>query len=385
MPKIAPQPRALKPPATPEIGIPDRSVSALAQLSSTIGNAALRRLLQRQSYFDSAEDQPGTISGGADYGGMLPSDGDDGVASIPEQGDEPGSSLPPTEDSSKSAWPSMPEMPEPSDLDGIIDYFAPQTDPLYSHSGCTTDFCAPFATQREAWWFRFFAGPALEAAIAAHTFSPAVARMYYIHLKGGSSSPVTPSLLRNDFEQATATTNAVLMFAERLREKYEQTPPAFPQGASMIEVDIAQELPQEVKDLNDPASSRRMDFSHPGEAPSIVAGGIGHDQTAHMIGAQPSQFNDERIASGKATVTKNPDGTLTIRVHAHFKVVDTVDMCPGNCGGTDEQVITRPLSWLEASGISGDVPIEIEFDAPEQTATTRPKAPGGGGRNPFGG
>jgi len=170
-----------------------------------------------------------------------------------------------------------------------------------------------------------------------------------------------------------------------LREKYEQNPRRSHRVWTQSRSIWTQELPQEVKDLEDPASPRRMDFSHAGEAPSIVAGDLGKDQTAHSIGAQPSQQDDRRIASGKATVTRNPDGSLTIRVHAHFVVLDTVDMCPGNCGGTDEQIITRPLSWLEASGISGDVPISIEFDAPEQTATTRPKAPDGGGRNPFGG
>jgi hypothetical protein len=397
LPPSAARRDALRQPAGLAVAVADRSPASIARLSSTIGNAAMRRLLQRESYLSAMDND---FSVNPSSGGSLPSTGGgsripeqpdgpasylpgrDGGASIPQQPGGPASALPPTDELTEAG---MPEMPEPGDLEGIIDYFAPSTDPLYSHSGCTSDFCAPFATQRKAWWFRFFAGPALEAAIAAHTVSPGVASLYLTHLKGGSSSPVSSWLLKNDFAQATATTHAVMMFAEHLREKYEQAPPTFPPGIDSIEVDLVQELPQEVKDLDDPASPRRMDFSHPGEAPSIVAGGIGKDQTQHLIGAQPSQQDDRRIASGKATVTKNPDGTLTIRVHAHFEVLDTVDMCPGNCGGTDEQIITRPLSWLEASGVSGDVPIRIEFDAPEQTATTRPKAPGGGGRNPFGG
>ena len=348
----------------------------------------MRRLIQRQSYLDSVDDEPGTISGGADYGGMLPS-GNDGVAGIPEQGEEPGSSLPSTEDNSKASWPSMPEMPEipdePGDLGPIVDRWAPTNPTLYPKSGCTPDFCAPFSTNSEAINFRRLATVPLLAAIAAQTGSATVANLYRQHLWGGVSSPVDLSSSKGEFEQASATTNAVLMLAENLRAKYENTPPAFPQGIDTIEVDLAQELPQEIADIDDPASSRRMDFSTPGETPSIVAGGIGKDQTAHAIGAQPSGQDDSRIASGKATVIKNSDGSLLIKVHAHFEILDTVDMCPGNCGGTDEQVLTRPLSWLEASGISGDVPVKVEYDGPEQAATTKPKAPGGGSRNPFGG
>jgi hypothetical protein len=42
-------------------------------------------------------------------------------------------------------------------------------------------------------------------------------------------------------------------------------------------------------------------------------------------------------------------------------VKDTVDLCPGNCGSDAEQVATVPISWFEATGISGDVPFWVEF------------------------
>ena len=52
-----------------------------------------------------------------------------------------------------------------------------------------------------------------------------------------------------------------------------------------------------------------------------------------------------------------------------FKIHDTIDLCPGNCGAITEQDATIPLSRFEATGLSGDVPFEIEFPAPAAALT----------------
>jgi hypothetical protein len=118
-----------------------------------------------------------------------------------------------------------------------------------------------------------------------------------------------------------------------------------------------------------------MDFAIINEIPGNIAGGIGKNQLTTPVGAQPAPFDDSRTAVGTATVTKNPDGTMTITTNITFTVKDTIDLCPGNCGATVEQTATRPLSWLEASGVSGDVPFTVEFAAPARTVTTNPTTP----------
>jgi hypothetical protein len=93
------------------------------------------------------------------------------------------------------------------------------------------------------------------------------------------------------------------------------------------------------------------------------------------VGARPAPFDDSRTAGGTATVKKNSDGTLTVTPHLSFTVRDTIDLCPGTCGADIEQTATRPLSWLEASGVSGDVPFSVEFPGPARTFTVTPSGP----------
>ena len=50
-------------------------------------------------------------------------------------------------------------------------------------------------------------------------------------------------------------------------------------------------------------------------------------------------------------------------------VRDTIDLCPGDCGTSLEQIATVPMSQFEATGIAGDVPFTVEFPAPAGTLT----------------
>jgi hypothetical protein len=118
-----------------------------------------------------------------------------------------------------------------------------------------------------------------------------------------------------------------------------------------------------------------MDFDVINEIPGNIAGGIGKNQASTPVGAQPAPFDDSRTATGTATVTRNADGSMTITTDIHFTVRDTIDLCPGNCGAVVEQTATRPLSWLEASGVSGDVPFTVNYTAPSRTVTTGPVTP----------
>jgi outer membrane protein OmpA-like peptidoglycan-associated protein len=123
-----------------------------------------------------------------------------------------------------------------------------------------------------------------------------------------------------------------------------------------------------------------MDFNTIGTAPGNLAGGVGKTQTTCSVGATPSPADDARILTDvKGTTVRNPDGSITVTPTLHFKVVDTVDLCPGNCGSDigviNEQLATIPMSRLEASGVSGDVPFFVEFSTTQAPFTVPPPAP----------
>ena len=105
----------------------------------------------------------------------------------------------------------------------------------------------------------------------------------------------------------------------------------------------------------------RMNFDIPGEIPGNIAGDIGTDQLACPAGAKPSPFNDERRADGDAVLTVDGAGGMTVSPTIRYTVRDTIDLCPGNCGTSLEQVATVPISQFEATGISGDVPFTVDF------------------------
>lgn len=106
-----------------------------------------------------------------------------------------------------------------------------------------------------------------------------------------------------------------------------------------------------------------MNFGYPREVPGNLVGGIGKDQTACKAGAKPSPFNDERSAKGTVKITRDGSGTLIVEPAITYTVKDTIDLCPGDCGTSLEQLATVPISQFEATGISGDVPFTVKFPA----------------------
>ncbi len=100
------------------------------------------------------------------------------------------------------------------------------------------------------------------------------------------------------------------------------------------------------------------------DIPGNLAGGIGKDQAANPIGKSPSLQDDSREASIRATLTRDQHSGVIVTPNIRFTIKDTVDLCPGHCGGVPEQVATIPLSRFEATGLTGDVPFIVEFTAP---------------------
>ena len=123
-----------------------------------------------------------------------------------------------------------------------------------------------------------------------------------------------------------------------------------------------------------------MDFNTIGTAPGNLAGGVGKTQTTCAVGATPGAVDDARILTDvQGTLIRNPDGSITVTPTLHFRVIDTVDLCPGNCGSglgmINEQLATYPMSRLEASGVCGDVPFTVDFTAAQPSFVVPAPAP----------
>jgi hypothetical protein len=171
------------------------------------------------------------------------------------------------------------------------------------------------------------------------------------YLFGGASPQNLSGKFAGDFTSSATTAKTTDFLVQELKKSIESSPPPFPAGAPIATVDMPSRIPAAISAIGKPGDLDQMDFNVIGEIPGNIAGGIGKDQTTCPIGAQPSPFDDDRTAAGTALVTKNPDGSLTVMPTITFTVQDTIDLCPGNCGATIEQVATVPLSRFEAAGL----------------------------------
>ena len=309
------------------------------------GNAAVKRMLKQPTVQREGE------------GGFF--DGLPGLGDFPSLDDIPLPQL-----------PSLEDLP----LEQIVDQFAPSAPSIAPNPDCTSDFCAPLSSRTRAQAFKgVVAGPIL-AGIAAKV-NTRVVGLWRQHIFGGSPPQNLSSEFGTDFTTSRTTAQITDNLVAALKANIEANPPTFPPGVDTVTVDIPSRIPAALAEIDNPASAGKMDFGIINEIPGNIAGGIGKNQASTPVGAQPAPFDDSRTAVGTATVTKNPDGTMTITPNITFTVKDTIDLCPGNCGAVVEQTATRPLSWLEASGVSGDVPFTVDFAAPPRTVTTNPVTP----------
>lgn len=229
-------------------------------------------------------------------------------------------------------------------------------------SECPEDFCVPFSSSLEAQAVRAASAPILLGGIAAKV-SPRVVPLWNQYLFGGTSPIDVSSDFGSDFILSQTTESTTTFLNNELKAELEIHPPAFLPGQNIIEIDIPTTIPAAVAEINTPGSNHEMNFNAIGEIPGNIAGGIGTTQLSCPVGAKPSPFNDSRLVRGKALVVLNPDNSLTVFPFFNYTVKDTIDLCPGNCGASIEQIATIPMSRLEASGISGDVPFTVNFSS----------------------
>jgi hypothetical protein len=110
-------------------------------------------------------------------------------------------------------------------------------------------------------------------------------------------------------------------------------------------------------------------YNHPFNAAANIAGAVGTEgEGSDVFGDDDRKVGGPVIIEVDAIdpVTGMMSGEVRWQPHVHAK--DTVDFCPGNMGNSWQQSYTVPMSKLEASGLTKDVPITIDYDLETHTA-----------------
>jgi hypothetical protein len=239
---------------------------------------------------------------------------------------------------------------------------APKATTCGGPSNCPDTFCKPFKSENMARSQRDKSMMFLLAGIGA-TVSSRVMPLWSEYLLGGSPPQNLSSKFGGDFAASPTTAKTTNFLVDALKRNLTASPPTFPAGLSTTVIDLKSIIGTEISEINTSGAKNEMNFNFPSDIAGNIAGGIGDNQTTCMSGAQPSPFNDERLATGIATVIKTGTGDLNVFPLINYIVKDTIDLCPGNCGTSMEQIATVSMSQFEATGISGDVPFTIEFSA----------------------
>ena len=241
----------------------------------------------------------------------------------------------------------------------------PGTGAVFSKAGCPSNFCDPFKDVTQAKIDLALTAPFLLAGVAK-VVSPRAVPLWASYLAGGSAPKDLTSSFGADFTAAERTTKTAEFIIRNLKIEIAGNHRAIMGSAASVTVDLTPRMPRTLAAIDNQSNPNAMDFNAIGEIAGNIAGGIGKDQLANKIGAQPSPFDDSRTATMKATLTRVPGG-INVNPAIDFEIRDTIDLCPGNCGAVTEQDATIPMSRFEATGLSGDVPFVVRFPAPAAT------------------
>jgi hypothetical protein len=231
---------------------------------------------------------------------------------------------------------------------------------------CPDDFCLPFPTQQEALADRASDGESVLSTIAtANARAVALYRKYIFD--PGPAGDISAEYA-SDFSSSVNTRSVSEQIHPLVQADIQSHPPALPADGGPVTVDYETDPSRDaLKQQFNRLATDGLVFNHYSEVPGLFAGGVGRDQGSCNVGANTSRSQDDsRSARVTARVFRNSDGTLLIDPAVEYTVVDTIDFCPGNCGGFFARHIGRTvqMSRWEANGISGDVPFTVTFPGP---------------------
>jgi hypothetical protein len=219
------------------------------------------------------------------------------------------------------------------------------------------DFCKPYASAADEasteWWIR---NTYLRAEGVA-TFGTEVRGLYERYLSrrpGDSLAPVIfdsdSSYLVSSFKNSGDTTddmdNAIDLVGNRLNRA--PGPPL--RDGSPTTMSLSNFL------STSEMENRPINYSNPFSVAGHIAGGIGSSDAG-------SDYRKITYANVTLEKTELLFGSAYIKVELipHYEVFDAIDFCPGDCGSPAEQIITIPMSRLEAGGAAYDVPFKVIF------------------------
>lgn len=241
--------------------------------------------------------------------------------------------------------------------------------------GCSPGFCDPYPHEKYArYQLAKQRGPLLLGIAAA--VNSRVAKLWAQHLSGGAPPQDLSGEFGADFSASPTTAKTSGFLMDSLRKQLKLSPPPVSAANPVWAGSLKSLIGAAIAELDDPNGANQMNFNHPRDTPGNLAGGIGKDQTSNKVGAQPSPFNDQRLADGVVTVIRDPkSGQLSVFPVINYTVRDTIDLCPGDCGTALESIATVPISQFEATGIAGDVPYTVNFTVVPATFTLPGKKP----------
>jgi hypothetical protein len=252
---------------------------------------------------------------------------------------------------------------DPADDPRVHPAGAPKAKHCAIPSHCPSSFCEPYESESFARKQLIDMTPGLLLGIRL-AVDARVVPLWRTYLGGGSAPRDLSADFGDDFAKSKTTANTTGFLVKALKAKLAASPPAFPAGEAFMTIPLSSLIASEIAEINKPGGKHEMNFNYPKEIAGNLAGGIGADETSCPAGAKPSPFNDERLAAGVVKLTKTPLGSsVWAQPEIEYTVKDTIDLCPGDCGTTREQLATVPLSQFEATGIAGDVPFTVKFSA----------------------
>lgn len=226
---------------------------------------------------------------------------------------------------------------------------------------CGPRFCAPFPTVSLARECRNKTGLILLAGIAAAVGDTRATPYWTLFLYGGTSSQIDMSATFGmDFGMHSISVSAAHYLSRHLETYLRAAAPTLFVGPGPWTIDFSSMLTTPIGDLERPGHAQEMVFAPAVDIPGLLAGGVGLNQSTCHAGLVPSAFDDHRRATVSATVVRTAGG-LMVTPQIDFRVEDTIDFCPGNCGTGAAIAATMLLSRFEASGIAGDVPFLVDY------------------------
>ncbi len=223
------------------------------------------------------------------------------------------------------------------------------------------DFCTPYATTKEAddaeWWIR----NTYMAAEGLATYGSEVEGLYERFLDrspGDSLDPVVfdnaSSYLVSSFRDSGDTTSDVDEVIDMVGNRLHMAP-----GPLRDDTPTMMSLSNFLSD--DELNNRPINYSNPLSVAGHIAGGIGSSAAGDDY---------RKISQANVWLERVPlvggSGYVKVSMSPQYTVFDAIDFCPGDCGSPAEQLVTIPMSRLEASGHAYDVPFEVVFRVPER-------------------